>query len=104
MADMNTEKTREPYAFFRFGERIIVMCGYLFIVASVLSFTMMGFVKFRSAQNSVVAYSSWLDLVSREMPTITFLLIGIITVLLGQRLLTTAQMAYTRTYRKRIFR
>jgi len=86
--------------FFTFGERIIVLCGYLFVGASVLSFGMMGFVKFRSARDSVITYASWLDLVSREMPIITFLIIGVVTALLGQRLLTTAQMPYTRTIPK----
>ncbi len=84
-------------SFFSYGDRMVVMCGYLFIVASVVSFTFMGYLKFKGDGAGLAEYSSWLQLMSREVSTLSLFLIGIVTALLGQRLLNTAQMAYTRT-------
>jgi len=80
-----------------YGERVLALCGYLFILASVFSFAIMGFLKVWSARYGGLRYESWLDLVSRELTTIIFLIIGIVTALLGQRLLTTVGMPYART-------
>ena len=81
-----------------YGERVLALCGYLFILASVFSFGIMGLLKVWSARNSGgIRYESWLDLLSRELTTITFLIIGIVTALLGQRLLTTVGLPYART-------
>ena len=97
LAEPHHEKPHRQ-SLFSYGDRMVVMCGYLFIVASVLSFIFMGYLKFKGDGAGLTpTYSSWLQLMSREVSTLTLFLIGIVTALLGQRLLNTAQMAYTRT-------
>lgn len=101
MVDEGKGSTRDrQQSFFNYGERMLALCGYLFLVASVASFLAVGAFKLMGASKSAAQYESWIDLVSREMPALSLLLIGIITALLGQRLLTSAQLPYARTIPK----
>jgi len=96
-----SDATDPDSSFFTYGDRVIVLSGYSFVAASVASFVGVAILKIWSARAGLVAtYSSWLELFSREMPMISLLLIGIVTALLGQRLLATARMASARTIPK----
>jgi hypothetical protein len=80
----------------RYGERFVALSGYLLIGTSALAFAAAGFFSYISRGR----YASWLDLFSTQLPFFSILLIGILTALLGKRLLTSAQTAYTRTIPK----
>ena len=78
---------------------VSLLCGYILIGASVLAFAFAGYHNF-TMRDRVVPYTSWLDFFSNQLPFLSFLLIGVIMALLGKRLLTSAQTAYTRTIPK----
>lgn len=94
------EGTEPDSSFFTYGDRVLVMSGYSFVFASVASFVGVGVLKLMNVRAITEPYNSWLGLFSREMPMISLLLIGIVTALLGQRLLATARMASARTIPK----
>lgn len=86
---------------FAYGERIIVLSGYILIAASASSFILAAYLTYVSRDRVIATpYTSWLHFVSHQLPLLSLLLIGIITTLLGQRLLTSAQTLYTHTIPK----
>ena len=82
----------------KYGERLLATCGYLLVVASIISFVVIGALQFREAWHGVEnRFTTWLDLAQHEMGTFILLLIGIVTATLGKRLLTTVRLADART-------
>src|SRR5205807_5366244 len=98
VCEMDAEKnsTTGQISFFTQGDRILAVSGYLLIGASVFSFFVAGYINFVS-RFRVIPYASWLDFVSSQLPFLSMLLIGIVTALLGKRLLTSSQSAFART-------
>jgi len=89
------------HSVFAYGERLIVLSGYILIGASASSFILAAYLTYVSRDRvTATPYTSWLHFVSSQVPLLSLLLIGIITALLGHRLLTSAQTAYTRTIPK----
>ena len=81
----------------RQGERILAFCGYALVMASVLSFGAIVYLKLNDVRAEPLRYESWLDFVSGESSAISLLVIAVVTALLGQRLLMSAQLPYART-------
>lgn len=80
------------------GERFLAFSGYALIMASVASFATIIFLQsLPSSRYTALQAQSWLQLVSSEVTTIVLLLIGVVTALLGLRLLTTTQASIART-------
>jgi hypothetical protein len=80
------------------GERVMAVSGYLMVMASVASFAVLMFIKFRdTARMTPQPYTSWLQLVQSESATISLFIIGIVTAILGKQLLTSARLANART-------
>lgn len=101
MDDEIQSQTEAPKyrSFFSYGERLLALSGYILIGSSVLAFAFAGYHTF-ATRGRLVPFTSWLDFFSNQLPFLTFLLIGVIMALLGKRLLTSAQTAYTRTIPK----
>lgn len=78
--------TSSPY-----GDRLIAVCGYLLVVASVFSVGSLAGLKLTQSLRceSPPSYQSWLDFLQYESSTMSLLVIGIVMAALGIRLLTT---------------
>ena len=82
------------------ADRIVSTCGYLLIISAVLGFLAAGGLQIFQAtvyRGSLGLYESWLDVVQREAPTISLLVMAIVAAMLGKQLLTTARLSQTRT-------
>lgn len=82
-----------------YGDRILAMSGYFLILAAVVSFGAIAFVKVLASHGPAATnrYESWLDLAQHESSTLSLLLIGIVSASLGKRLLTSVRLADART-------
>lgn len=81
------------------ADRLLLASGYALVLAAVLCFGVIAYLKLSESFNRTVAppLASWLDLVQRESGMLGLLLIAVVAATLGKRLLTTARMADART-------
>jgi energy-converting hydrogenase Eha subunit A len=89
----------EIIRFSPYGERIIVISGYALMVSSVASFISLIALGIYTVavKKETPIYKSWLDFISFQTTTIVLLIIGVVTALVGRRILSSSQAAYVRT-------
>jgi hypothetical protein len=79
--------------------RILTLCGYAFVMVSVLCFGTIAYLKLHESitRTSLIRAESWLDLVQQEGATLSLLLIAVIAAILGKNMLNSTQIANART-------
>ncbi|HEX8838076.1 MAG TPA: hypothetical protein VF748_14140 [Candidatus Acidoferrum sp.] len=97
--DSSAAEKSDLISYAKYGERVLALCGYLLIVASMVSFAGVAAMKVWQAFHPLnpKAYERWLDFFVNESGTIMLLVVGILTAMLGIRLLTTVRLAGART-------
>lgn len=96
--DSSAAEKSDLISYAKYGERVLALCGCLLIVASMVSFAGVAAMKVWQAFHPLnpKAYETWLDFFVNESGTITLLVVGILTAMLGIRLLTTVRLAGAR--------
>jgi hypothetical protein len=80
------------------GERLLAVCGYALVMASVLCFAVIAFMKvWESWRKEPYPLESWLQLVRHESGSIGLLIVAVMTATLGKRLLTSVRLADARS-------
>jgi len=82
---------------FKYSERLLGICGYILIIASVFSFGAVAVIKVLERRQDQPVYTSWLSYFQHESTTIFLLVVGILMATLGKRLLTSVRLADART-------
>ncbi|WP_205803936.1 hypothetical protein [Burkholderia sp. Ac-20365] len=82
-----------------YGDRLLATCGYLLIIASVLCFGVIAWLKLHESLGTTGSkrYEDMLDLLQHESGTISLLIIAVVAASLGKGLLITVHMADART-------
>lgn len=80
-------------------DRILAFSGYALVMAAVVSFAVVAFMKAEESLRPQPAlhYESWLDFLQHESNTLSLLVIAVVAATLGKRLLTTVRLADART-------
>ena len=82
------------------GDRILTLCGYAFVMASVLCFGTIAFLKIQDSflrRDPLPSAQNMFDLLQRESSAIALLIIAVVAASIGKSLLTSVRLADART-------
>jgi hypothetical protein len=99
MENLEPESNGTGRSALKYGDRILAICGYILIMASVACFGVVAYIKLQDSLNKVARerYLTWLDFLQAESATLSLILVALVTALLGKRLLISVHLSDART-------